>query len=184
MSQTGSQTGDHADRLLVIVPAFREELALPVTVNDLRENRPDADILVVDDGSPDNTTQVAKSLGCKVVTLPHNLGIGGAVQTGLMYAARHGYEIAIQFDADGQHLAGEIEKIVSLVGDGHAHVAIGSRFLSTGGFRSTFMTAVRHPFVPVRDIISGHPPQDHRLDFRVPGIQSKGHSLPCSRLPV
>jgi len=130
-------TNGGARGLLVIVPAFREELALPGTIKDLRGNRPDADILVVDDGSSDNTTAVAKSLGCKVITLPHNLGIGGAVQTGLMYAARYGYEFAVQFDADGQHVAGEIEKILSLVREGHVDVAMGSRFLSSGGFKSS-----------------------------------------------
>jgi glycosyltransferase involved in cell wall biosynthesis len=137
MLSTNGGLGEVVGGLLVIVPAFREELALPGTIKDLRDNRPDADILVVDDGSSDNTTAVAKSLGCKVVTLPHNLGIGGAVQTGLMYAARYGYDFAVQFDADGQHVAAEIEKIVSMVREDHVDVAIGSRFLGSGSFKSS-----------------------------------------------
>lgn len=127
----------HRGSLLAIIPSYNEELALPGTVRDLRENRPDADILVIDDGSSDQTSAVGRSLGCRVVTLPGNLGIGGAVQTGLMYANDHGYEYAVQFDADGQHIAGEIEKVLAVVREGHADVAIGSRFLAPGGFRSS-----------------------------------------------
>jgi glycosyltransferase involved in cell wall biosynthesis len=125
-------------RLLVIVPAYNEELALPGTLKDLSDNRPDADVLVVDDGSSDDTSGVARSLGCKVVTLPNNLGIGGAVQTGLIYADNRAYDFAVQFDADGQHVASEIEKILSPVREDKCDVAIGSRFLASGGgFKSS-----------------------------------------------
>lgn len=134
--ENGGQTHPK-DRLLVVIPAFREEQALPFTINDLRANGPQADVIVIDDGSPDETSNVARSLGCKVITLPHNLGIGGAVQTGLIYAADNGYDYAVQFDADGQHVASEMDKILSTVRDGRADVAIGSRFLSAGGFKSS-----------------------------------------------
>ncbi len=150
------------------MPAYKEELALPGTIADLRTNRPDVDILVIDDGSPDETSSVAKSLGCKTVTLPHNLGIGGAVQTGLIYAARNGYDYAVQFDADGQHIAGEIEKIASVVIEGHCDVAIGSRFLTAGGFKSTFMR--RFGILLFRWVISAathHRITDSTSGFRV-----------------
>ena len=133
---TGQKVSSSGERLLIVIPAYREEEALPFAIRDLRQNGPEADIVVIDDGSPDGTSAVARSLGCQVVSLPYNLGIGGAVQTGLIYAADNGYGFAIQFDADGQHVASEIEKILSVVRDGHADVAIGSRFLSEGGFKS------------------------------------------------
>lgn len=126
-------------RVLAVVPAYNEEESLPHTINDLQTNRPDVDVLVVDDGSRDNTTLVARELGCRVVTLPHNLGIGGAVQTGLMYAVEHGYDVIVQFDADGQHLACEMEKVLAPVFAGEVDVAIGSRFLGSGGFKSTLL---------------------------------------------
>ena len=125
------------NQIIAIVPGYNEEESLPITLGDLKRERPDIDILVVDDGSKDNTANVARSLGCPVVTLPVNLGIGGAVQTGLMYAVEHGYQYGIQFDADGQHIAGEIQKILDPVRNGMADVVIGSRFLSEGGFRSS-----------------------------------------------
>ena len=128
---------DKPKRLLIIIPAWNEEQSLPIAITDLKVNDIEADMLVVDDGSRDNTSLVARSYGCKTLVLPQNLGIGGAVQSGLLYAAKHNYEFAIQFDADGQHLASEIEKILSVVRDGHADVAIGSRFLKAGGFKSS-----------------------------------------------
>lgn len=124
-------------RVLAIMPAYNEEESLGTTLDELVSVRPDIDALVVDDGSADKTADVARRHGATVISLPMNLGIGGAVQTGLVYAAQQGYDIAIQFDADGQHMAGEIEKILSVVKDGQADVAIGSRFLSSGGFRSS-----------------------------------------------
>lgn len=129
-------------RLIAVVPAFNEQDSLPHTIEDLRTYRPDIDVLVIDDGSQDRTSLTAESLGCKVITLPHNLGIGGAVQTGLIYALENGYDVAVQFDADGQHLACEIEKIVDPVLSGDADVVIGSRFLSQGGFKSSFMRRI------------------------------------------
>ena len=125
------------NQIIAIMPSYNEEESLPMTLGDLKRERPDIDILVIDDGSKDNTANVARSLGCPVVSLPVNLGIGGAVQTGLMYAVEHGYQYGIQFDADGQHIAGEIKKILDAVENGVADVAIGSRFLSEGGFRSS-----------------------------------------------
>lgn len=125
------------NQIIAIMPSYNEEESLPMTLGDLKRERPDIDILVIDDGSKDNTANVARSLGCPVVSLPVNLGIGGAVQTGLMYAVEHDYQYGIQFDADGQHIAGEIKKILDAVENGVADVAIGSRFLSEGGFRSS-----------------------------------------------
>jgi glycosyltransferase involved in cell wall biosynthesis len=124
-------------RVLAIVPAFNEEAAIAGTIADLRVGHPDLDLVVINDGSDDRTSEVARAQGATVVDLPANLGIGGAVQTGFKYAARNGYDVAIQVDADGQHLGDEIGKLLGPVLDGEADVAIGSRFLLGGGYRST-----------------------------------------------
>lgn len=125
------------NKCLIIIPAWNEEKALPVAISDLKKQQPDLDVLVIDDGSRDSTSAVAKALGCNVVPLPLNLGIGGAVQTGLLYAYRNHYGYAIQFDADGQHLASEINKILDPVRNGHSDAVIGSRFLTSDGFKSS-----------------------------------------------
>ena len=94
------------------------------------------DIVVIDDGSKDETAAVARRLGVAVVTLPFNLGIGGAHQTGFQYAVMWGYDLAVQFDGDGQHLAREIPALLKPLEDGAADVVVGSRFAIKGhGYR-------------------------------------------------
>jgi glycosyltransferase involved in cell wall biosynthesis len=112
---------------LVIIPAFNEEEALPSTLDELATIRPDLDVLVVSDGSVDKTAALARAAGVAVVELPFNLGIGGALQTGFRYAVRHGYERAIQFDADGQHDPREIATLEAALDEG-AGMVVGSRF--------------------------------------------------------
>ena len=125
-------------KILVIVPAYNEEGNIRDVILDLRSNFPEGDVVVVNDGSQDRTSDVAKSLGAGVIDVPYNLGIGGAMQTGLLYAFMEGYEIAIQFDGDGQHRADEIPKILAPLREGGADLVVGSRFLSEGGFSSSF----------------------------------------------
>jgi glycosyltransferase involved in cell wall biosynthesis len=125
MTQGGAS--DHgAGRTLVIIPAFNEEAALPAVLADLERRRPDLDVVVVDDGSVDDTARVAAQQGVVVLSLPFNLGIGGALRTGFRYAVRHGYSAALQFDADGQHDVGEIATLLAGLDD--ADMVIGSRF--------------------------------------------------------
>jgi len=126
------------NRILAIVPAFNEEENIASVISDL--NGASIDILVINDASTDDTSHIARSTGAaEVIDLPVNLGIGGAVQTGFKYAARNRYNIAIQFDGDGQHKAGEIKKLTGPIATGGADVVIGSRFLGGGkGFKSTF----------------------------------------------
>ena len=126
-------------RVLVIVPAYNEEANLPRTLADLRtlSGLVNFEVVVVDDGSTDSTSKVAIAHGVACVRLPFNLGIGGAVQTGLLYAIERGYDIAIQFDADGQHLAGEIPRLLMPLLNEDAQVVVGSRFRGRGEFRST-----------------------------------------------
>jgi glycosyltransferase involved in cell wall biosynthesis len=123
-------------RIVAIVPAYNEAASLPHVVRDLRGGPVPLDIVVIDDGSKDETSAVARQLGVAVVTLPFNLGIGGAHQTGFQYAVACGYEIAIQFDGDGQHLAREIATLLGPIEAGAADVVVGSRFAIKGhGYR-------------------------------------------------
>ena len=127
-------------RILAIIPAFNEEESIERTVADLRTNAPEVDILVVNDGSKDSTSRILKDAGIPHIDLIRNLGIGGAVQTGYKYALRHGYDIAIQFDADGQHDARYVRSLVRPILDGEADVVVGSRFIEENeGFKSSFM---------------------------------------------
>jgi glycosyltransferase involved in cell wall biosynthesis len=124
-------------KILVIVPAYNEESCIQGVVEDLNENFPPGDVVVINDGSQDNTSSVAKTLGVKVIDLPYNLGIGGAMQTGFLYAVREGYDVAIQFDGDGQHSAEEIPKILKPFMEDRGDLIVGSRFLSETGFTSS-----------------------------------------------
>lgn len=90
-------------KTLVIVPAFNEEESIKKVVKEIKENNNNIDVVVVNDGSKDNTLIEAKASGAIVLDLPYNLGIGGAVQSGYLYAYKYGYDIAIQIDGDGQH---------------------------------------------------------------------------------
>jgi glycosyltransferase involved in cell wall biosynthesis len=116
-----------ADRTLVIIPAYNEEAALPAVLESLQRAEPDLDVLVVDDGSTDRTADVARAGGARVAPLPFNMGIGGALRTGFVYAVRHDYARAVQFDGDGQHDASEIRALLAGL-DAGADMVIGSRF--------------------------------------------------------
>ena len=90
---------------IIVIPAYNEEGNLEKTVRDIRENAPDFDYVIVNDCSTDNTLGMCREKGFSYLNLPVNLGIGGAVQTGYRYAYYHGYDLAVQFDGDGQHSA-------------------------------------------------------------------------------
>ena len=122
--------------ILIIVPAYNEEKSLPGVIQDIKDHAAYADVLVVDDGSRDGTARLAASLGVNVLSLPFNLGIGGAMQAGYLYADRQGYDIAVQFDGDGQHVASEIEKLLGPITSGSADIVAGSRFLIPGGYQA------------------------------------------------
>ena len=114
-------------RTLVIIPAYNEQEALPPTVQELRSHQPDLDVVVISDGSTDRTAEVARSLGVRVLELPFNLGIGGALRTGFLFAVRNDYDAAVQFDADGQHDPAHVKTLLDAL-DGGADMVIGSRF--------------------------------------------------------
>ena len=116
-------------RILIITPAHNEAENLPHVFAELRRCLPDTDIVVIDDYSTDDTAAVAARLGGRVVSLPCNLGYGGAVQTGFKYAVEYGYDYGVLLDADGQHDPACIPDLLAPVLAGEADIAIGSRFL-------------------------------------------------------
>lgn len=119
-------------KTLVIMPAWNEAATIGQTLSSLKEQRSDLDVLVVDDGSTDATAQIASSAGAMVLTLPYNLGVGGAMRLGYKFAYRRGYDQAIQLDADGQHDPADIGRI--LAGLDRADICIGARFADVGNY--------------------------------------------------
>jgi glycosyltransferase involved in cell wall biosynthesis len=122
---------------VAILPAYNEERNVGRVIDELQALDPGLDVVVVSDGSTDGTVDVAISRGVYVVALPYNLGIGGAVQTGFRYAWEEGYELAVRLDGDGQHDPAELRALVAPVVAGEADLAVGSRFVSGGGYRSS-----------------------------------------------
>lgn len=121
-----------SERIVFIVPAFNEQASVGAVVRDLRAHFPTADVVVVNDGSTDATSSVARQGGARVLDIPVNLGVGAAVQTGLLFAARNGCDLAVQVDGDGQHPANQIEALLRPIREGQADAVIGSRFLRLG----------------------------------------------------
>jgi glycosyltransferase involved in cell wall biosynthesis len=154
-------------RTLAIVPAYNEEATLPAVLAELAASAPGLDVVVVSDGSMDSTVDVARASGVSVVELPYNLGIGGALQTGFRFASRHGYDRAVQFDADGQHDPQAIHFLLEGLDQG-ADLVIGSRFTSedstypVGRTRRGAMSMIR---IGVR-LLSGRTFTDTSSGFR------------------
>ena len=126
-------------KVLVIIPAYNEEKSIERVVENLINNYPQYDYLIVNDGSTDRTEEICREKNYNFVTLPVNLGIGGGVQTGYMYAVKNDYDIAIQTDGDGQHNPEYIEKLIEPIVKGEADMTIGSRFIEKEGFQTSFM---------------------------------------------
>ncbi|HEY6194647.1 MAG TPA: glycosyltransferase family 2 protein [Candidatus Eisenbacteria bacterium] len=126
----------NAPRVLVIVPAHNEEQSLPATLAEVRSRAPGVDLLVVDDGSRDETARAAGAAGVPVLRHAVNLGVGGALQTGFRWAYEHGYDVAVQLDADGQHDPAFLPALLAPVLEGRCDVAIGSRFVAASGYRA------------------------------------------------
>jgi glycosyltransferase involved in cell wall biosynthesis len=127
-------------KILIIIPAYNEAGSIGPVLRDLGASGPEAEVLVINDGSSDGTSSAVRGFPwVKLIELPVNLGIGGAVQTGFLYALNDGHDIALQFDGDGQHLASEIPKLIAPLLSGEADVSIGSRFLAgPHRYRTTF----------------------------------------------
>ena len=130
-------------RILVVVPAYNESASIGRVIGRLTDWAKGSDLsldyVIVNDGSSDNTREVIEKLGLSAIHLPVNLGIGGAVQTGYLYAEQEGYDIAIQMDGDGQHPPEYIGDLVDPILKGKADMVIGSRFLTGEGFQTSSM---------------------------------------------
>ena len=124
-------------KVLLIIPAYNEAKNIESVVNNIIQNYPQYDYLIVNDGSRDNTAEICEKNHYNYISLPLNLGIGGAVQTGYLYALKNNYSIAIQIDGDGQHDIRYVEKIIEPLLKGEADIAIGSRFITKEGFQSS-----------------------------------------------
>jgi glycosyltransferase involved in cell wall biosynthesis len=122
-----------SERTLVLVPAWNESRSVGTTVREIRAASAAYDVAVIDDGSSDDTARVARQAGATVLSLPFNLGVGGAMRTGFTFAQRQGYARAIQVDADGQHNPVDIERVLD--GLERADISIGARFADTGDYQ-------------------------------------------------
>lgn len=129
-------------RCLAIVPVFNERGSVGKVIERLHRALPDVDVLVIDDGSTDDTLRQIPA-GVTVVSLPFNLGIGGAMQTGYRYAALHGYDIAVQVDGDGQHRPSEVRRLIDHIAEGKSELVVGSRFLVATPYTTYRQTVIR-----------------------------------------
>jgi glycosyltransferase involved in cell wall biosynthesis len=121
---------------LVFIPAWNEADSVAAVIAGVRERLPEADVLVVDDGSTDATAARARAAGATVASLPFNQGLGAALQTGYLYALREGYEYCAHLDADGQHPPAEVARLLEEVCAGRADLVIGSRYRDPGEAKS------------------------------------------------
>lgn len=122
--------------ILVIIPAYNEAGRLGGVIRDVTASI-EADVVVIDDGSTDDTGAVAIGAGAELLRLPFNLGIGSAVQTGYMFALRQGYDVAIQVDGDGQHDASFLPVLIKPILSGDSDMAVGSRYLPSGNYEGS-----------------------------------------------
>ncbi len=122
---------------LIIIPAYNESENIEKTIHDIRENAPDFDYIIINDCSTDNTLEILRKNHFNYLNLPVNLGIGGAVQSGYRYAYYHDYEMAVQFDGDGQHNASYLSAMADKLKESGADMVIGSRFIEKQGFQSS-----------------------------------------------
>ncbi len=135
-------------KVLLIIPAYNEEASIVSTCEKIlaynKENNTDYSFIVINDGSTDSTKALCEKNNLPVINLVQNLGIGGAVQTGYKYALKENYDIAIQFDGDGQHEVACVKDIIAPIIQGEADFVIGSRFISedSENFKSTFMRRI------------------------------------------
>lgn len=157
-------------RKLIIIPAYNESACIENTVRDIMKNAPDFDYVIINDCSTDNTREICEKNGFNIVNLPINLGIGGAVQTGYMYAEEYGYDVAVQVDGDGQHDAQFLRTMADYLENHQVDMVIGSRFIEKQGFQSSFMRRVGiNYFTCLIKIITGKTITDPTSGLRMAG---------------
>lgn len=153
-------------KILVIIPAYNESLNIKNVISHLNGQESNYDYLIINDGSTDNTAQICKEQHFHYLNLPINLGIGGAVQAGYIYAQRNGYDIAVQMDGDGQHDITYLKDMLIPILKDEADIVIGSRFLKKEGFQSSVTRRVGIKFLSflimlttgkkIKDVTSGY----------------------------
>lgn len=157
-------------RVLIIIPAYNESKNIEKVVDNLVENYPQYDYIVINDCSTDNTEEILKKRKYNYISLPVNLGIGGGVQSGYIYAVQNDYDIAIQMDGDGQHNPAFIEKLIAPIVSGSADITIGSRFIDKKGFQTSFLRRLGNRFISfVIKICCGVNATDTTSGFRASG---------------
>lgn len=173
---------DH-NTLLFIIPCFNEEKSIRQVVLNLKEAHPTGDIVIIDDGSTDNSVKMVEDIAM-VIRLPMNLGIGGAMQCGILFAQEHNYDFCMQVDGDGQHPASEVKKFLEGYVDNPANLLIGSRFLyEQETFKSTVsrrlgITLIRTLVHYITEQRITDPTSGYRLlDRKAIGIFSKDYSM-------
>ena len=153
-------------KLIVIIPAFNEEGSICSVIREIRRLKTNMDIVVINDASTDNTECLVADMNEVVLTLPFNLGIGGAVQTGFQYAYENGYDIAVQVDGDGQHIPGQIPLLTDALKT-EADVVIGSRFIETRGYTTSWARRIGvRVFMIVNSLILKQKITDSTSGFR------------------
>ncbi|MDP2683091.1 MAG: glycosyltransferase family 2 protein [Deltaproteobacteria bacterium] len=155
------------NKVLIIIPAYNEAESIEGVISAVKKELPDAGIVVINDGSMDTTSYIAKGLGVTVVDLPYNMGIGAAMQTGYRYAALNDYDIAVQVDGDGQHPPDQITYLIRLISEGKADMVIGSRFLEKWEYHPSFARNIGIKiFSTVISLITGQRITDTTSGFR------------------
>lgn len=169
-------------KVLVIIPAFNEEKSISQVIAQIKLAGV-GDILVVNDGSIDKTSELARQAGAKVVDLPFNLGIGGAMQTGYLYAANNNYEMAVQIDADGQHNPADLPKLMQAMIDGDYDMVVGSRFISKTAYKSSLARRLGILFFSgLIRLITGYKINDTTSGFRV--VNKRVIALFANKYPI
>ena len=174
------------EKIAVIIPAFNEVESIADVVTGIlavrRKSGFDIDLIVVNDCSTDATRQIVAKLDCFLLDLPINLGIGGAVQCGMRYAFNHGYDVAVQVDADGQHPPVELPKLLNELKKGEADVVVGSRFLGKEGYQSTLTRrlGIRY-FQSLLALIIGLKSTDSTSGFRA--LNRRALEIACEYYP-
>lgn len=157
---------------LIIIPAYNEEDSIEAAVLGIREKMGGFDYVVINDCSTDRTRQICEDNNFNVVNLPINLGIGGAVQTGYIYARDNGYEVAVQMDGDGQHDAAFVQEMAAHLERNGADLVIGSRFIKKEGFQSSKLRrAGILYFTGLIRLCTGHTITDPTSGYRMAGRQ-------------
>ena len=164
-------------RILVILPAYNEGLNIARTLSGIRAQLPQADVLVVNDGSSDDTAAEAQTAGALVLNLPFNVGIGAAVQAGFQFAEAQRYDIVLRNDGDGQHAPESNRDLLAALNSHDVDVVIGSRFIGAEGDYGTPPLRRFGSAILARLLSVDCRPARHRPDLRLFGVQPTRHQV-------